>query len=302
MRAPHHTLVLLTLAVPLLCQAQNLSYRPDAGWPVGGKDAPDYGTAAVSGAAVDRQGNVYVFQRTPHPVLVFDRGGKYLRTWGEGRFPFPHGCRFDAEGNLWFTDIGDHLLLKFTPDGKLLQTIGSKGETGEDAAHFNKPADVAFAPNGEMYVADGYGNSRVVRFSKDGKYLGVWGKKGAGPGEFNLPHSIAVDPQGRVIVADRENNRIQVFTSEGKYLKEWNHVGSPFGLFLTKDGKLFVTDGRAHTLSAYDLEGKRLGQWGTMGREPGQFDLPHLLCVDDRGAIYVCEITGKRIQRLVRQP
>jgi DNA-binding beta-propeller fold protein YncE len=297
MRLLNRLALLLITAVPLVAEAQSVSLRPEPGWPSGAKDAPDYGTAAISAVAAAPNGNLYVFQRTPNPVLVFDRSGRFVRSWGMGQFPFPHGCRFDPQGNLWFTDIGDHVVVEYSPEGKLLMTLGTKGATGEDGTHFNKPADVAFAPNGDIYIADGYGNSRVARFSRDGKYLGSWGKKGAGPGEFNLPHSIVVDPQGRVIVADRENVRIQVFSADGKFLKEWNDGVHPYGMFLTREGRLWVTDGVDNTLSVYDLEGRRLGRWGAKGSEPGQFQLPHLLTVDDRGAVYVAEVTGKRLQK-----
>jgi DNA-binding beta-propeller fold protein YncE len=192
-------------------------------------------------------------------------------------------------------------VLKLSSEGKLLASFGEQGKPGEDATHFNKPTDVAFAPNGDVYVSDGYGNSRVVRFSHDGKYLGAWGKKGTGEGEFNLPHAVVVDRRGRVYVADRENARIQVFTPEGKFITQWRDTGHPYGLYLTPDERLFVTDGIAHTLSLFDLNGKRLGQYGMPGKGPGEFDLPHLLTVDGEGAVYVCEINGKRIQKLIRQ-
>lgn len=277
-------------------------YRVEAGWPAGAKEAPGYGSAAVSAVAVDQNGEVYVFQRAPRPVLVFGRDGKYLRSWGEGMFTSPHGCRFDPQGNLWLTDNADHRVMKFTPDGKLLATFGVKGQPGEDERHFNKPADVAFAPNGDVYVADGYGNSRVVRFSRDGKYLGTWGKPGRGEGEFHLVHSVAIDRRGRVYVADRENDRIQVFTAEGKFQAQWKDVGRPFGLWMTPDQRLFVADGRDNTVSIYDLEGKRLARWGGTGDAPGQMNLAHLITVDDQGAVYVTEINGKRVQKFVAKP
>jgi DNA-binding beta-propeller fold protein YncE len=259
--------------------------------------APGYGTAAVSAVAIDARGQIFVFQRAQPPVLVLDRDGKFLRAWGEGLFTNPHGCRIDPQGNLWVTDNGDHRVLKFTTEGKLLASLGVRNEPGEDATHFNKPTDVAFGPSGDVYVSDGYGNSRVVRFTREGRYLGAWGKKGTGEGEFNLPHSVAVDAKGRVYVADRENHRIQIFTREGKYVTQWRHVGHPFGLFLTRDQQLFVSDGSENTVSIYDLDGNRLARWGGTGHEPGQMDIAHLLCVDDHGAVYVAEINGKRLQK-----
>ncbi|MCC2672424.1 MAG: hypothetical protein K0Q72_4896 [Armatimonadetes bacterium] len=289
------TLLLPTLGLlsagAIAAVGQGLAYRPVPGWPSGGAHAPGYGTAAVSATAVDRAGRIYVFQRAAEALLLFGADGAFLKTVPVGRFASAHGCRVDPEGNLWLTDNGDHRVLKLSPEGKTLASFGVQGQPGE----------VAFAPNGDVYVSDGYGNSRVVRFSHDGKYLGAWGKKGTGEGEFNLPHAVVVDRRGRVYVADRENARIQVFTPEGKFITQWRDTGHPYGLYLTPDERLFVTDGIAHTLSLFDLNGKRLGQYGMPGKGPGEFDLPHLLTVDGEGAVYVCEINGKRIQKLIRQ-
>lgn len=275
------------------------AFRPVVGWPSGAKSAPGYGTAAVSAVATDRQGRVFVFQRAPEPVLIFQRDGTFVRAWGAGEFTSPHGCRFDPEGNLWLTDNADHRVLKYTPEGKLLATFGTKGQAGEDATHFNKPTDIAFAPNGDVYISDGYGNSRVVRFSHEGKYLGAWGRKGTGEAEFNLPHSVVIDRTGKVYVADRENARVQVFTPEGKYLTQWRDTGHPYGLYLTPEQRLYLTDGLANTLSVFDLTGKRLSRMGSAGAGAGEYQLPHLLTVDDQGAVYVCEVNGKRVQKLL---
>jgi streptogramin lyase len=165
----------------------------------------------VSSVATDSAGNVYVFQRGKNadPLIVFDSSGRYLRSWGKGIFGNPHGLRVDRDDNVWVTDNGDHQVMKFTKTGKLLLTLGVKGNAGTDSKTFNRPTDIAFAANGDFYVADGYGNSRVVKFSRDGKYLLAWGKPGRGPGEFQVPHSVAVDSKGTVYVSDRENNRIQ---------------------------------------------------------------------------------------------
>ncbi len=295
---------LLLTASPLVspAAATHNSYAPVPGWPKGAAEAPGYGVSAVSAVAIDARGQVFVFQRAPHPVLVFDREGNYRRSWGAGMFTSPHGCRFDPEGNLWLTDSADHRVVKCSPDGKVLATFGVRNQPGADATHYNRPTDVAFGAGGEVYISDGYGNARVVLLSREGKYLSTWGRKGKGEGEFNLPHSIAVDKQGRVFVADRENQRIQIFTPEGRFLTQWNHVGYPYGLFITPDQRLFVTDGRAHTVSLYDLDGKRLAHWGALGKAPGEFDLPHLLCVDESGALYVAEVNGKRLQKFTARP
>src|SRR5262249_5185341 len=160
------------------------------------------------------------------------------------------------------TDVGDHLVRKYDHDGKLLLTLGQKGVPGAGRDQFNQPTDIAFTTSGAFYVSDGYGNSRVVKFAPDGRYLMESGQKGPAPGEFNLPHAICLDSRGRIYVGDRENDRIQLFDPEGKFLAQWTEGGAPFGLFPTPDGRLFVADGRAHRLTILNSEGKALARWG----------------------------------------
>lgn len=287
------------------------AYRPVADWPQQqGKDAPGYGTRMVTGVATDARGQVYVFQRTPDPVLVFDRQGKFLRAWGQGQFTLPHACRIDAAGNIWFTDVGRHQVYKYAPDGTLLRTWGVRDTPGNDARHFNQPADVAWNAQGDAYIADGYGNARVVHLDAAGNYLSAWGRRGTGSGQFRLVHSVAVDGHGRVYVVDRANRRIQIFTPSGKFLAQWTHTGDPFGLFLTPDQRLFVADGIADTVSVYSVKdelnaatyGKRLARWGGTGSASGKMRRAHLLCVDDQGAVYVAEVDGRRVQKWVPVP
>jgi DNA-binding beta-propeller fold protein YncE len=209
-----------------------------------------------------------------------------------------HGIRIDADGNVWTTDIGNHLVIKYDPQGKVLLTLGKKDQPGEGTDQFNKPADVAVAPSGDVYVADGYGNSRVIKFSREGKFLKEWGKKGTGEGEFNLPHTICLDAKGRVYVGDRENNRVQIFDADGKFLAVWKDSGAPFGLYLAGE-RLLVADGRGSQVRVLDRAGNVLGRWGEKGTDPGQFGLPHWVCADSRGAIYVAEVDGKRVQKFV---
>jgi DNA-binding beta-propeller fold protein YncE len=268
-------------------------YRPVAGWPqlpAGVELGP------VSAVATDAADRVFVFHRGPKPVLVFDRDGKFLRSWGDEHLKTPHGLRIDPDGNVWVTDIGNHLVMKFDAEGKLLMTLGKKGEAGAGADRFDRPTDVAVAPTGEFYITDGYGNSRVLKFSREGQLLKQWGKRGKGEGEFNIPHAICLDTKGRVYVGDRENNRVQLFDAEGKFLAVWNESGAPYGLFLAGD-RLFVADGPANWVKVLGPEGKAIGRWGEKGSGAGQFQSPHMLCVDSKGHVYVTEITGKRIQK-----
>lgn len=252
-----------------------------------------------------RTNRVFAFQFSPaHPVLVFDRQGHFLSSWGGGFFTMPHGCRIHPQtGELWLTDDGDHRVLRFSQTGKLLATYGVKNEPGNDATHFNRPADVAFAPDGSVYVADGYGNSRVVHLDVNGRFIRAWGTQGTGKSQFHLVHSVTVDKAGMVYVADRENARIQIFTANGVWLKEWRTVGHPFGLAWTPAQNLVVCDGIRDTVSIYDRQGKRLSRWGGTGTAPGKLRRAHLVDVDrETGAIYVAEVKGRRVQKFVPTP
>ncbi len=271
-------------------------YQPAAQW----LQLPDnIKLGPVAAVATDSAGRVYLFHRGKQPILAFDRDGKFLRSWGDDLVKTAHGLRVDGDDNVWITDIGTHLVIKFDPKGKVLLTLGKKDQPGEAPDQFNKPTDVAVAPNGTFYVADGYGNSRVVKFSKEGKYLKEWGKKGTGEGEFHLPHAVVLDAQGRVYVGDRENNRVQIFDPEGKYLGQWKESGAPFGLFLTPAGRMLVADGRANEVKVLDAQGKVLGRWGEKGTGSGQFSSPHWICADGQGAVYVAETGANRVQKFV---
>lgn len=268
-------------------------------WP----QLPDgYKLGQVSAVAPDGHGEVFVFHRGDHPILVFNREGKFLRSFGDGLITKAHGLRFDSKGNVWITDVGNHTVREFSHDGKLLLTLGQEGKAGETRDQFNQPADIAFGPHEELYVADGYGNSRVVKFAADGKFIKAWGKKGTGDGEFNLVHAVVVDDHGTVYVGDRENNRVQIFDSDGNFKGKWTEFGAPFGLFLDRHGHHFlVADGRAHKCLVLDPHGKVLETWGNQGTQPGQFDLPHSVSMDSDGAVYVTEITNQRVQKFVRK-
>lgn len=271
-------------------------YRPVTGWP---QLPSDLTLGAVSAVATDSGNRVYVFHRGQKPILVFERDGKFIRSWGDDVIKMAHGLRIDRENNIWVTDIGNHQVMKFNTDGKLLLTLGKKGEAGEAQDRFDRPTDVAVTPGGDFYVSDGYGNSRVVKFTKDGKFIKQWGKKGTGDGEFDLPHAICLDAKGQVYVGDRENNRVQVFDPDGKFITLWKDSGAPFGLFLENEKRMFVADGRANWVKVLDLQGKTLGRFGEKGNASGQFELPHMLTVDPQGAVYVAEVNGKRVQKFV---
>lgn len=251
----------------------------------------------VSAVATDSRGEVYVFQRGVHapPIIVFDAKGRYLRSWGRGMFGNEHGLRIDAEDNVWITDNGDHQVMKFDLQGKLLLTLGVKGKKGTDRDHFYRPADLAFSPSGDVYVADGYGNSRVIKFTKEGKYLLDWGRPGSGPSEFDTVHSVAVDKAGTVYVSDRENNRIQIFDPNGRYLREWTHLGATQNIFIAPDDQAWVITHRNNIENlTYDtLAGRIMKVDKHSGRILGAMESPgHWIHVTDDDLIFIGSLTG----------
>lgn len=266
----------------------------DPDWPV---LPPGWNFGEVAGVAADGRGHVFVLHRGEHPIMEFAPDGRMVRSWGNGMFIRPHAIRVDPEGNIWTVDNDTHQVLKMDSTGRVRMVVGRRGQSGETDENFNRPTDVAFAPNGDFYVSDGYVNSRVVRFSKEGRYIAAWGTKGDGEGEFNLPHSVAVDRDGRVYVGDRENYRLQIFDSDGNFLTQWRHVGSPWGLDLRPDGTLFIADGHNDRILKVTLEGKVLGAFGGNGRMPGELNFVHHLAVDPDGNIFASEIKNQRVQK-----
>lgn len=190
----------------------------------------------VSWIAADHNGLIYLLQRDPNidPVIVVDRNGKVVRSWGKGMYKTPHGIRVDPKGNVWTTDAASSMVYKFSPEGKKLMEIEIGGQPTPCGA-FCSTTDVAFAANGHLFITDGYRNARVVEYTADGQKIREWGSAGTGPGQFRLPHSIQIDENGIIYIADRENGRIQRFDQQGKYLGEWSQYGKTFGLALQKD-------------------------------------------------------------------
>jgi streptogramin lyase len=294
-----------------------VGYIVDPAWPQRPKDLV---WAEMSGIAVDGKDNVYLFTRGPQPVQVFDAKGKFLRSWGHDTLKTSHHLRIDPEGNVWAADIGHHTVEKYTPEGKLLLTLGTKGAAGCDATHFFKPTDVAVTPAGDIFVADGYGNSRIAHFDRSGKFVKAWGELGAKPGQFSAPHSIVVDSKGRLYVADRNNARIQVFDQSGKLLDVWNHLLIPWGLWVTKQDEIWACGSTPMHWRAEDTmlgvppKDQVLMKLGTDGRvrtlwmvpkgadgleRPGEVNWVHCIAADSKGHLYVGDIRGKRAQRFV---
>ncbi len=296
-----------------------LGYKAVPDWP---RDKPPAGgewTAAMSSVAIGPDGNVWTFNRGKIPVQVYSTDGRLVKAWGQepGLFRNPHTVRFDAAGNLWLVDTGHQTVRRFSMDGKVLQTIGTPNEPGEDETHMNQPNDVAVAPNGDLYVSDGYGNNRIVVFDRHGRFLRAWGKLGQGPGEFSQPHSIVLDSKGRVYVADRNNSRIQIFDSKGRFLAEWKNIVTPWALEITKNDEIYVvgsspmsevpasqaylaTPPKDELFMKLDTEGRLRQLWTfPKGDKPGEVDWAHSIAVAPDGSIYFGEVMGRRAQKFV---
>lgn len=259
----------------------------------------------MSAVAADSQGRIYAFQRKDPPVLVFDREGTYLDSWGDSAIADPHGFFIGPDDVVYLTDRDDHVALRFTLDGKPLGVLGQRGQASDTgceedggrvvraAGPFNKPTEMVVAPSGELYVTDGYRNSRVHRFSADGRLIDSWGSPGKhAPGEFHLPHSLWIDERGEVYVCDRENNRIQVFSPSGKYLTHWDDIQRPTDIYMDAQDRVYISDLKP-TVTIMDKKGTVIARWDS--------PMGHGLWVDPEGDIYLADVMGKRITKYVRQ-
>ena len=261
------------------------------------------------GVAVNSRDEVYALTRnTDHPVMVFDRGGKFLHSFGKDVFSNrPHGAMFGPGDLLFCADDGTHTITKWTAEGELLMTIGTPGEpkarfSGEP---FNRPTHAAVSQQtGDIFISDGYGNSRVHRYTSDGKHVLSWGEPGIDPGQFLRPHNIAMDSDERVYVADREAHRVQVFDTDGSVIEVWNNLYRPDGMTIGPDGNIYIGElnglagmddapGLGHRVSVVDRHGKLLARLGDPdeGEVSGKFTAPHGVAVDSRGDVYVGEVS-----------
>ena len=288
------TLCLLGCAFTQQRDIPNLGYKAVGDWP---DLPPGWNFGEVAGGEADSRGHIYVFHRGPHPLMEFESSGKFVRAWLDDMITRAHTVRIDPEGTIWIIEVGGHVVFKMNPQGRVMLVLGRKGQAGVGRNNFDQPTDIAFAPNGDFYVTDGYGNSRVVKFSCDGTYLLEWGKKGSGPGEFNLPHAVVLDARGRVYVSDRSNGRIQIFDPNGKFLSEWKNVGSISGLDITPDQRIWAAGGARVLL--LNLEGQILGSLAPPGRLPGQVNSAHGIAVGPSGEVYVAELNW-RVQKFVK--
>jgi DNA-binding beta-propeller fold protein YncE len=244
------------------------------------------------------------------PILKFDSSGKLVKSFGEGMFVFPHGLEVDKDGNVWATDGQGaegkgHQVFKCSPQGKLLLTLGKAGVAGDGPDTFNMPSDVAIAPNGDIFVADGHNplptNMRIVKFSKDGKFIKAWGKKGTAPGDLDDPHSIAFDSRGRLFVADRRNDRIQIFDQDGRFIDQWKQFGRPSGIFITKDDVIYVADQAAGIRIGSARDGSLKAFINAPPSSTGTTRVAESVAVDTLGGVYGGENGSMKLMKYVKK-
>jgi len=284
----------------------------------------------TSQLSLDRDGNVWVAERcggnsclgkTDAPILQFDHSGKLVKSFGAGMLVVPHGILVDRDGNIWVTDSqgGEgkgHQIFKFSADGKVLMTLGKAGVAGDGPDTFNRPSAVAIASNGDIFVGDGHGgdsNARIVKFTKEGKFIKTWGKRGTAPGEFSTPHSLAFDSQGRLFVADRENRRIQIFNQDGEFLDQWKQFGMASGIFIDKNDVMYVADNESNSIRNPGFKrGIRVGSAkdGSLTAfipdpepDPDHTDsgAAEGVGADASGTIYGSEVVQKKVVKYVRK-
>jgi DNA-binding beta-propeller fold protein YncE len=262
---------------------------------------------APASVAFDAKGNLLVLYRGAQALAEFDANGKFVRTFGDG-FRRTHGLRIDRDGNIWVTDVGAHIVVKLNPQGQTLLTIGTRGEAGEwneasQSHHLNEPNDVAFNRAGDVFIVQGHtpgkGDPRVLKFDKDGNFKKSWGGLGTDPGMFNVAHGIAFDAKGLLWVADRENERIQIFDDEGKFIREIKYAGLPCGLEIGGQ-YIYMVNGFAGQLLRLDLNGNVLAAIGKSGKGLGEFGEAHYVAVSPKGEIYVADTVNSAVQKFVR--
>lgn len=304
---------------------------------------PNIYLGEVPGVATNSKGNIFVYTRAGSPLATvgtqrtftrsssrlfeFDPTGKYLREIGQDLygFVFAHVVRVDRQDNIWVVDEGSNMVIKFDPQGRVVMTMGRKpeeirvpaasaaspnGGAGVPGDNFNRPTDVAWDAAGNIFVADGYGNSRVAKFDKNGRFIKSWGSRGTGPGQFNVLHAIAIDAQGNVYVGDRENGRIQVFDNDGNFKTQFANAGSPYAICITPGPQQFLYTSNSNPSTTMDngeiykmtLDGRILGKFGTAGKQLKEFGTTHQLDCRSENELYVGELLNWRVQKVTLRP
>ena len=277
--------------VRLLAQSGG-NYKVDANW--ARLPAGTTWNGNTSWITADGKGQVVVLVRTAPYFRVFTRDGAFVKAFGDaGLFESAHSVTIDAQGALWVTDSAAHVVHKFSPDGRLLLTLGKKGVAGDNTSRdlFNQPNHVALAPNGDIYVSDGYVNARVVHFSKAGQFVRIiGGVKGSQPGQLQLPHGVALDSKGRILVNDSDNQRVSVFDKEGSFVEAWPYP-SRGGIAVAADDTVYVSDVNAGIVNVLK-NGKRINS--------ASADRAHGMDVDTDGSIYVSGASRMTVMKITR--
>jgi DNA-binding beta-propeller fold protein YncE len=285
---------------------------------------PDHFTwGQTPGVTVDNRDYIYVFTRSDPAVQIYQSDGTFVRAWNVEDPNGAHFIRIGPAGNVWTANIKTHTIRKYSPEGKLLLTLGEPGQAGADRHHFDRPTDMVILPSGDIFVSDGYSNRRIVHFDASGKYVKEWGEAGTKPGQFALPHSIVADSRGRLYVADRENARIQVFSTKGKLLAVWDNLITPWGLWMTEDDEIWVCGSSARkkeetdewaVLPPPDQVVMKLNPNGevrlriplpkttTPPEKLGELNWVHGIAFDSQGNLYLTDIQGHRAQKFVCKP
>ena len=279
------------------------TYKVAAGW---GALPEGWTWGWIPAVACDSQDRVYVYSRSEHPLVVFDHDGNFLASWGEDFLEDAHGIYIDADDNVYCTERNTHCVRKLNPNGKLVMTLGVPGHPApEDGAPFNLPTDLAIASTGALFISDGYGNARVHKYSPDGKLLLSWGERGSGQGQFALSHCVRIDKHDRVWICDRENNRIQIFDTDGHFLTQWTGMRRPDTVYFDPNEEAVYIAEAEGQVSIYTLDGKPITKWGGTRKSavPGEFlGAPHGIWMDSHGDLYVGEVAVEgRLQKFIRQ-
>jgi hypothetical protein len=328
-------------------------YRLVEGWPILPKSMNGGRWGEVIRVHVDGAGNIWVFHRcfntvpagsatclgrgaSNPPILEFDPSGKLLKSFGAGLFAYPHGFTIDAQGNLWASDVNDapavlgmparnadgvimgQEVLKLSPNGMVLMVLGKEGISGNGPDTFDRPTGVAIAPNGDIFVADGHApnqhnSARIVKFSKDGRFLKTWGHKGSAPGDFDEPHDIFIGgAQARVYVADRKNSRIQVFDQEGNFLAAWKQFGQPSSVFVGKDDTIYVgaafpdpaaKKGQLRGIVVGNAKDGSLKAFIPDPADPDKLDVGTTasgIAADEKGSIYAADVAAHNLRKYIK--
>jgi len=319
---------LAALGLVAVVAAQDNPYVMEESWAEPPNGRP---MGSVSWVDLDAHGNVWVVERCGQnscigrddvaPIHKYDPQGRWVKSFGQGMFVFPHGIHVDPDGNIWVADGGGeggrgHQVFKFSPDGEVLMSLGEAGVAGGGPDHFTAPTDVLVTPGGDVLIADGHtadGNNRIVKLSSEGRFIKSWGGTGSGPGQFLVPHALSMDSRGRVFVGDRDNNRIQIFTQDGEFLEEWSQFGRPSGLFVSADDTIVVSDNQSNTARNPGFHrGIRIGSAhdGSVDHfipdprfdDEGDAAIgPHGVCAGGQNEIFGAEVGRQMVKKFTRR-